>query len=99
MTGPSRDARIRDARIRFAANVERLRTHRGYSLDQLAERSQIEREEIEAILRGEEEAHVDTIYRLAGALGVSPGELYDGVTWRPDGEGGGEYRIDDPAGG
>jgi hypothetical protein len=36
-----------------------------------------------------------SIYQLAGALGVSPGELYDGVAWIPEGEGGGEYRIDD----
>lgn len=88
----------RDARIRFAANVERLRRRRGYSLDQLAKRSQMEKAEIEAALRGEAEAHVDTIYRLAGALGVSPGELYEGVAWLPDGEGGGEYRLDDPSG-
>jgi transcriptional regulator with XRE-family HTH domain len=93
MTDPSRDARIR-----FAANVERLRRRRGYSPGRLAERSQLERAEVEAVLRGETEAHVDTIYRLAGALGVSPGELYEGVAWLPDGEGGGEYRIDDPPG-
>jgi transcriptional regulator with XRE-family HTH domain len=86
----------KDARIRFAANVERLRRRLGYSLDQLAERSQMEREEVEAILRGAKEARVGTIYLLAGALEVTPGDLYDGVIWIPDGEGGGEYRIDDP---
>ncbi|MGH2940013.1 MAG: helix-turn-helix domain-containing protein [Solirubrobacterales bacterium] len=84
-----------DARMRFAANVERLCRQHDYSMDQLVERSQIGRDELDAILRGEAEADVDSIYRLAGALGVSPGELYDGVAWIPDGEGGGEYRIDD----
>jgi transcriptional regulator with XRE-family HTH domain len=84
-----------DARMRFAANVERLCRQHDYSMDQLVERSQIERDELDAILRGEAEADVDSIYRLAGALGVPPGELYDGVAWIPDGEGGGEYRIDD----
>jgi transcriptional regulator with XRE-family HTH domain len=86
----------KDARMRFAANVERLRSRRGYSVDRLAERSLIPRAGIEAILRGEAEAHVDSIYRLAGALEVSPGELYEGVAWVPDGKGGGEYRIDPP---
>jgi len=83
--------------MRFAANVERLRRHHDYSMDQLTERSQIGRDELDAILRGEEEADVESIYRLAGALDVSPGTLHDGVAWIPDGEGGGEYRIDDPA--
>ena len=87
-----------EARRRFAANVERLRTQRGYSLDQLAKRSQLGKAELEAILRGEREAHVDSIYRLAGSLDVTPGELYAGVAWIPDGEGGGEYRIDEPPG-
>jgi transcriptional regulator with XRE-family HTH domain len=81
--------------MRFAANVDRLRGERGFTVDQLAERSRLGREELEAILRGEEEAHVDSIYLLAGSLEVTPGELYGGVAWIPDGEGGGEYRIDD----
>ncbi len=81
--------------MRFAANVERVRTRRGYSLAELAERSQIDMGEIEAILSGETESNVDSTYRLAGALDVSPGELYEGVAWIPDGEGGGEFRVDD----
>jgi transcriptional regulator with XRE-family HTH domain len=85
----------KDARIRFAANVERLRGQRGYSLDQLAARSQMGMKELEAVLHGESEARVDSILRLAGALDVSPGKLYEGVAWIPDGEGGGQYRVDD----
>jgi transcriptional regulator with XRE-family HTH domain len=82
-----------EARMRFAANVERLRRERGYSAGQLAERSGMRPPELEAILQGESEAHVDSILRLAGALDVSPGKLYEGVAWIPDGEGGGEYRV------
>lgn len=84
--------------MRFAANVERLRRQHSYSTDQLAERSQLEKADLETILRGEAEADVDTIYRLAGALNVPPGQLYEGVSWVPDGEGGGEYRIEEPPG-
>jgi transcriptional regulator with XRE-family HTH domain len=92
------DQKSRDARMRFAANVERLRGRRGYSVEQLAERSRIAKAELEAILRGEAEARVDSIYRLAGSLDATPGELYEGVAWVPDGDGGGEYRIDERPG-
>jgi len=87
-----------DARKRFAANVERLRRQHDYSTEQLAERSRLGEERLAAILRGDEEADFDSIYRLAGSLDVTPGELYDGIAWIPDGEGGGEYRIEEPPG-
>jgi transcriptional regulator with XRE-family HTH domain len=87
-----------EIRERFAANVERLRVRRGDSTDRLAERSGLRRSELEAILRGESEADFESIERLAGALAATAGELYEGVAWVPDGEGGGEYRIEEPAG-
>jgi transcriptional regulator with XRE-family HTH domain len=90
--------RSKDARMRFIANVERLCRQHGYSTDRLAERSGIAKEELEAVLGGDAEADVESIYRLAGALEVSPGALYEGVAWIPDGEGGGEYRIEEPSG-
>jgi hypothetical protein len=31
-------------------------------------------------------------------LDVEPGQLHEGVAWIPDGEGGGEFRIDEPDG-
>jgi transcriptional regulator with XRE-family HTH domain len=88
----------KEARARFAANVERLREQRGFSSDRLGELSELGRGELEAILRGEADADFDSIQRLAGALDVTPGELYEGVVWVPDGEGGGEYRVKEPPG-
>ncbi|HVX33540.1 MAG TPA: helix-turn-helix transcriptional regulator [Solirubrobacterales bacterium] len=88
-------AKSKDARMRFVANVERRREELGCSREELAERAGVEGARLEAILRGDAEAHVDSVYRLAGALGVSPGTLYEGVAWVPDGDGGGEYRVDD----
>ncbi len=82
--------------MRFVANVERLRRRRDLSVAGLAERSQLATNDLEAVLRGEPEADFDSIQRLAGALEVSPGALYEGVAWIPDGEGGGEYRVEDP---
>jgi transcriptional regulator with XRE-family HTH domain len=81
----------RRRRSRFAINVERLRRRAGLSPDEVAERAQIDREELDVLLRGDAEARVDTIYLLAGALEVEPGALFEGVTWVP-GEG---YRVDD----
>jgi transcriptional regulator with XRE-family HTH domain len=83
----------KDARMRFAANLERRRKELGCSVGELAARSQVGEAELRAILRGDAEADVDSIYRLAGALEVSPGRLYEGVVWVPDGDGGGEYRV------
>jgi transcriptional regulator with XRE-family HTH domain len=84
-----------EARMRFAANVERVCRQHDYSMDQLVERSGIEREELETIMRGETEVRVDSILRLAGALEVTPADFYEGVAWIPDGEGGGEFQIDE----
>jgi transcriptional regulator with XRE-family HTH domain len=93
MTDSSRAAR----RARFAANVERLREAAGLSVDELAMRSQLDAD-LDAILWGAIEARVETIYLLAGALSVSPGELLEGVEWIPGDEGEGEYRVSGPEG-
>ena len=69
----------RQARSRFGANVEEIRRRRGLSLDALAERSQIQRDELARILSGEVEAHASTIYMLAGALDSTPDDLFSGV--------------------
>lgn len=84
--------------MRFAANVERLCRQHGYSRERLAELSGIGGEELDSILRGDAEASVEAVYRLAGALGVAPGDLHAGVAWVPDGEGGGEYWVEEADG-
>lgn len=88
----------RDARKRFAANIERLRRREGLSLGQLAERSQIDRVELGQILRGDRDPGAGAIYMIAGALAVDPGDLFEGVSWDPPLTGGPGYRIDDPEG-
>jgi transcriptional regulator with XRE-family HTH domain len=84
-----------EARRRFAANVTRLCRQHGYSTAQLSERAGIGGDELEAILGGEAEASAEAIVRLAGALGVAPGDLHEGVAWLPDGSGGGELVVDE----
>jgi transcriptional regulator with XRE-family HTH domain len=89
------DSRAAARRARFAKTVDRMRRRAGISEDELAERSQIGRAELAEILGGEIEARVDTIYLLAGALKVDPGDLLEGVTWVPGPRGGGRYEVED----
>jgi transcriptional regulator with XRE-family HTH domain len=85
----------REARERFAANVERLRRREGCSAAPLPERSGIEPDELAALLRAEREPSYEEIARLAGALGVDPKELFAGIRWIPgDGDRPGRFEVD-----
>jgi transcriptional regulator with XRE-family HTH domain len=68
-----------DANKRFAADIDRLRLSREWSVDELARRSGLETDELRAILRGEDEVPLDAIVILARTLDVPPGDLIDGT--------------------
>jgi transcriptional regulator with XRE-family HTH domain len=76
----------RDARERFAANIERLRRRDGLSVEELAARADVDARELEEILGADREAAYGTIAALAGALGVEVGELFEGIRWTPPGD-------------
>jgi transcriptional regulator with XRE-family HTH domain len=76
----------RDARERFAANIERLRRRDGLSVEELSARSDVDARELKEILSADREAAYGTIAALAGALGVEAGELFEGIRWTPPGE-------------
>jgi transcriptional regulator with XRE-family HTH domain len=86
----------RHARERFAANIEEWRRRRALTVEELADRAQIDDDELASILRGDAEAGAGAIYMIAGALEVDPGELFRGVGWAPPVRGGDGYVIDDP---
>jgi transcriptional regulator with XRE-family HTH domain len=86
----------RAAQARFGANVEGLRQHCGLSVEALAERTELGRDELTGILGGEVEARAGTVYLLAGALGVDPGDLFRGLSWAPPADGESGYAIEDP---
>ncbi|HEX4305568.1 MAG TPA: helix-turn-helix transcriptional regulator [Solirubrobacterales bacterium] len=90
------DKRNLDAYAYFAEQVARLQRERGLSTGDLAERSGIDRTDLESILSGEGEVAADTILLLSTALEVEPGELLDGIAWVRDDRGGGEYRLKGP---
>lgn len=87
-----------DPRRHFADRVARLQLGGGLSNQALAERAKLSPDELDEILRAESPLSLDAIFLLAGALGVEPGDLLDGIEWLPDGRGGGEYRADCPDG-
>jgi transcriptional regulator with XRE-family HTH domain len=86
--------RNREAQERFGANVDALRQSRGMSVEALAERSQLGPEDLAGILNGEAEANANSVYLLAGALGVDPGDLFNGMSWAPPADGGSGHAFD-----
>jgi transcriptional regulator with XRE-family HTH domain len=61
-----------------------LRRTRNLPIDELAERALLEPVQIERILKGTEKIGLDTVVLLAGALGVEPRDLLEGIKWPPD---------------
>ena len=74
---PSRFAEL------FGANLARHRKAVGISQEQLSVRASLHRTAVGQIERGERVARTDTLVKLAGALGVRPEDLLDGLEWSP----------------
>lgn len=67
----------------FGANLSRLRERSGITQEDLAFRASLHRTEIGLLERGGRLPRIDTLAKLAGALGVEPGELFLGIAWEP----------------
>lgn len=68
---------------RFAENLRRLRRQAGISAEELADRAEVHRTHVGSIERGQTEPRLGTLIRLIGALGTTPDEILDGISWRP----------------
>jgi transcriptional regulator with XRE-family HTH domain len=82
----------------YGRNLRRIRRERGYSQEALAFRAEVHRTEISLLERGRRDPGVNMTLRLAGALGVGPGELLAGAAFVPS-EGGrnAHFTYDAPA--
>jgi transcriptional regulator with XRE-family HTH domain len=68
---------------RFGGNVREHRKRLGISQYELAFRAEISHPSISLIELGKKLPRIDTVIRLAGALGAKPSELAAGITWVP----------------
>ena len=66
-----------DIRARLGANVRRLRTEKGWSQEDYADRAGIHRTYVSDIERGRRNPTVTVVEKLAKPLGVQPGRLLD----------------------
>jgi transcriptional regulator with XRE-family HTH domain len=68
---------------RFAANLLRHRKAAGMSQEEVAALAGLHRTEIGMLERRIRLPRIDTLVKLCGALEVEPGELLEGIEWRP----------------
>jgi len=67
----------------FGKKLQQLRRQTGLSQEQLADLASLHRTEIGMLERGIRLPRIDTLLKLAGALGTSPSDLLDGMRWEP----------------
>ena len=77
----TKDSYREDVASRFSKNLRRLRREAGMSQEEAAVLASLHRTEIGLLERGERIPRIDTVVRLAAALSVSPGDLFDGIVW------------------
>ena len=77
------DGRLRneDAAKRLGRNVFKARRRAGFSQEELGGLAGLHRTEISMVESGERLPRVDTLLKLASALGVRAEELLDGIVW------------------
>ena len=67
----------------FGANLARCRRRTGLSQEETALRASLHRTEVGLVERGERLPRIDTVVKLAGALGVPLDDLTEGIEWTP----------------
>lgn len=91
------DGRIRseEVAVRFGRNLFRCRRRAAMSQEELGNLASLHRTEIGMLEHGTRLARVDTLMKLAGALGIEPSELLEGIHWTPGNSDAGSFDISD----
>ncbi|HKT84444.1 MAG TPA: helix-turn-helix transcriptional regulator [Solirubrobacterales bacterium] len=77
----------------FGKNLASSRERAGLSQEELGIRASLHRTEISQLERGLRVARIDTLVKLAGALGVAPADLIEGITWTPASVNAGSFSV------
>jgi len=77
-------------------NVARCRLRAGLSQGELGERASLHPTAIGLIERGERTARIDTLLKIAGALEIPPGDLFEGLSWTPGTRTSGQFQVRPP---
>ena len=72
-----------DVAGRFGDNVKRQRKLADLSQEELSYRASLHRTEVSQIERGLRLCRVDTVAKLAGAMEIDAGRLFEGIDWEP----------------
>jgi transcriptional regulator with XRE-family HTH domain len=67
----------------IAENIRVCRERANLSQEEVGVRASLHRTEISQLERGVRLPRADTLVKLAGALGVTPNVLLEGITWEP----------------
>jgi transcriptional regulator with XRE-family HTH domain len=78
----------------FGRNLAYCRRRAKISQEELSFRASLHRTAIGMLERGERIPRIDTLVKLAGALGVSADELLDGLEWSPGAMVSGSFHFD-----
>lgn len=90
--------RSEELALRFGQNLRRCRHEAGLSQEELGSRAALHRTEIGMLEHGQRVARIDTLIRLAGAMGIPPGDLLVGIHWAVgDPRRSGGFSFSDPA--
>jgi transcriptional regulator with XRE-family HTH domain len=73
----------REVAERFGVNLAGLRKRVGLSQEDVCFLAGLHRTEISHLERGKRLPRVDTVAKLAAAIKVDPGELFEGIVWEP----------------
>jgi transcriptional regulator with XRE-family HTH domain len=74
---------VSDVAEHFAQNLAYYLKKAGLTQEDLAARSEIHRTQAGKLVNGEQVPRLDTVVRLAGALGVSVADLTEGIAFQP----------------
>jgi transcriptional regulator with XRE-family HTH domain len=82
----------------FGANLRYCRRRAKLSQEELSFQAGLHRVTVGLLERGERICRIDTLVKLAGALGVSSAELLDGLEWQPGAMVAGSFHFDGEGG-